>query len=93
MLSLSPPDKMVQKIIQKMVPKNSPVYVLPYAQRNSTHRSPEEQKAQRTRGTVGTGDQWNSGYRGTVGTKDQWNSGYKGPVEKWVLGTRGLEEQ
>ena len=43
---------------------------------------------ERTRGTVGTEDQWNSGHRGleeqwaqrtsgTVVTENQWNSGYR----------------
>ncbi|RMX36533.1 hypothetical protein pdam_00019462 [Pocillopora damicornis] len=50
---------------------------------NSGHCGPVS--GQRTRGTVGTEEQWeqrNSGNRGIVGTEDQWNSGH-----------RGLEEQ
>ena len=50
-----------------------------------------EQWVQRTRGTVVTEDQWNSGNigpeeqwaqrtSGTVGRANQWNSGYRGLV-------------
>ena len=52
----------------------------------------------RTRGTMGTEDQKNSGHRGpeeqwvertrrTVGKEDQRNRGYRGPVEQWVQRT------
>ena len=59
--------------------------------RNSGPRGPEEQWAQRTRGTVGIEDQrtrgpenlWVQRTRGTVGTEDQRTSGYKGPEEQW----------
>ena len=29
-------------------------------------------------------EQWVQRTSGTVGTEDQWNSGYRGPVEQWV---------
>ena len=48
--------------------------------------------AQRSRGTVGTEDQRNSGHRGPVGTKDQRNSGYRGPGVKRTRGTVRPEE-
>ena len=58
---------------------------------DSGHRGPEGQWAQRTRGTVGTEDQRDSGHRGTVGTagpyvgiKDQRDSGHRGPEGQWV---------
>ena len=62
---LSPPDKMVQKIIQKMVPKivQSMFYPMPRGtvrtevQKNRRHRGPEEQWVQGTSGTVGTEEQ------------------------------------
>ena len=54
--------------------------------RNSGPRGPEEQWAQRTRGTVGIEDQRT---REPVSTEDQRNSGNRGPEDQWVQRTRG----
>ena len=62
-------------------------------QRNNGYRGPEEQWAQRTRGTAAAEDQRNSRHRepveqlvqgtiGTVGTKDQWKNGLRGPEDQ-----------
>ena len=58
-----------------------------------------ERWLQRTRGTVGTDDLWNSGYRGpveqwaqrnrgTLGAKDQRNKGHREQEEQWAQKTR-----
>ena len=39
--------------------------------------------------TSGTVEQWVQRTSGTVGAEDQWNSGYRGPEEQWVQRTRG----
>ncbi|PFX18918.1 hypothetical protein AWC38_SpisGene16690 [Stylophora pistillata] len=67
---------------------------------NYKMESTEAQSTIKTSGTVGTEDQWNSGYRGTVekwawrtrgtvGREDQWNSGNRGPEEQWEQRTSG----
>ena len=49
---------------------------------------------QRTRGPVGTEDQWVQRTRGTVGSEEQWDqrtSGYRGPEKK--VGTEDIKAQ
>ena len=50
-------------------------------------------KDQRNSGHCELVAQWVQRTSGTVGTEDQWNSGYRGPVEQRTRGTVGTEDQ